>query len=105
LTKLDPFDMLVRGVGNNLANQVVSHKSWHFLKNSMPYLLSDEEIVVLVCYLKIQQADAPLYPLVQCLEAHRPEFHYYVNNKLLSDGQSNGQLDGTSMFDRWSEPD
>ena len=89
----------------------------------MPYVLLDDEIDVLVRYLKFQQADPSLYHLAECLEAHS-EFCGYAGNKLLSNTLSKGrpdgmsvsdellsdmlsdrQLEGMSVFDCWSEPD
>ena len=89
----------------------------------MPYVLSDDEIDVLVRYLKFQQADPSLYHLAEHPEAHS-EFRGYAGNELLSNTLSKGRLygvsvfdelpsdmlsegrpEGTSVFDCWSEPD
>jgi hypothetical protein len=90
----------------------------------MPYVLLDDEIDILVDYLKFQQAGTSLYHLADHLEAHCPEFCGYPSDKFLSNmlskGQpygmsvfdelpsnmlSEGQPEGTSVFDCWSEPD
>ena len=64
----------------------------------MPYVLSDDEIDVLIRYLKFQQADPSLYHLAEHLEAHS-EFRGYAGDELLSNTLSKGRPYGASVFD------